>query len=193
MPKIYLIRHGRAQVDNPYDKNPALDQQGHQQAIEIVREIEGLAPCPIWVSPLRRCRQTAAPLAYKWLITPIIEPHVTEVPSPMQEPSSRSAWLMGMFGKSWRAMADEGERLALGYADLLDNWRQQAFNVILSCQQDTVIYTHFFVINSLIAQATQDDRVVCAMLDSGSITVLDLAHKTLSLDRVGREMVSHLH
>ncbi|AXI01460.1 histidine phosphatase family protein [Aquirhabdus parva] len=193
MPKIYLIRHGRAQANSRDDNNPALDSLGHQQAMDIVRDLEGLAPCPIWVSPLRRCRQTAAPLAYKWSISPIIEPYVSEVPSPMQEPVSRSAWLMRMLDRSWLEMAADGEQLAVGYADLLHTWRQRIYDVVLSCRQDTVIYSHFFVINSLIAEATSNDRVACAMLDSASISVLDLENYTLRLDRMGKQMVSHLH
>ncbi|WP_410210848.1 histidine phosphatase family protein [Aquirhabdus sp.] len=193
MPKIYLIRHGHAQTSNLGEKNPALDSVGDQQAIEIVRDLDGLDPCPIWTSPLRRCRQTAAPLAYRWLATPIIEPSVTEVPSPMQDPVIRSAWLMQMLTMSWPEMANAGEQLRAGYADSLKDWREKMLYAILSCREDTVIYSHFFVINALIAHATQEDRVVCAMLDYGSITVFDVEHHRLRLDRIGRQMVSHLH
>ncbi|MBV8062874.1 MAG: histidine phosphatase family protein, partial [Nevskia sp.] len=84
MPLIYLVRHGRVS-DTPQDpRDPELDAAGHAQAEAVAQDLLRRLPqpLPILCSPLRRCRETAAPLATAWNIAPDIEPRVIEVPSP---------------------------------------------------------------------------------------------------------------
>jgi broad specificity phosphatase PhoE len=68
MSRVHVIRHGKpASTWGDSDEDPGLDAVGQQQA-EAVAEVllalpPGLRPDRVVSSPLRRCRETAAPLA----------------------------------------------------------------------------------------------------------------------------------
>ena len=49
-----------------------------------------LGPLPVVVSPLRRTRETAAPLLARWSVEPVVEPAVGELTAPPDpRPGSR--------------------------------------------------------------------------------------------------------
>ena len=48
---------------------------------------------PVYTSPLRRCRETARPLADAWGVQPIVLPEIGEVPSPPLPLKERQEWL----------------------------------------------------------------------------------------------------
>jgi len=61
--KLVLVRHGEAAAGWIDDADPGLSEVGQQQARDVVDRLVALGPLPILTSPLRRCRETAAPLA----------------------------------------------------------------------------------------------------------------------------------
>ena len=50
--------------------DPGLDALGHSQAEAVAQKLASLGPLPILSSPLRRTRETAAPLAKLWNVEP---------------------------------------------------------------------------------------------------------------------------
>ncbi|HWT51748.1 MAG TPA: histidine phosphatase family protein, partial [Caulobacter sp.] len=83
MNRVHVIRHGRpASSWGGVDDDPGLDEVGHVQATEIAREILILPvdqrPTRVVSSPLRRCRETARPLAEALGVEVIIDPRVGE-------------------------------------------------------------------------------------------------------------------
>ena len=66
--RLYLVRHGRAPAGWDDDPDPPLDDVGRAQAEQLADELAARVPggAPIVSSPLRRCRETAAPLAARW-------------------------------------------------------------------------------------------------------------------------------
>ena len=76
MPIVHLVRHGRAAAGFEGHLDPGLDAVGRSQAeaaaVALAQEFK--TPVPIYTSPLARARETAAPLAERWGVTPIIEP-----------------------------------------------------------------------------------------------------------------------
>ena len=68
MSRLYLIRHGKpAAVWGEADEDPGLDAAGRAQA-EAARDYlmslpQAERPSRVFSSPLRRCRETAAPTA----------------------------------------------------------------------------------------------------------------------------------
>ena len=66
MARIYLVRHGRAELGWGMDYDPGLDDLGRSQASAAANKLAPLGPLEVISSPLRRARQTAMPLAELW-------------------------------------------------------------------------------------------------------------------------------
>src|SRR5205823_240493 len=88
---------------DPLDR-PAL---GAAQAEAMAERLAPLGALPIVTSPLRRTRETAAPLERRWRFTARIDPAVGEIPSPMEDPAARGEWLRGVMAGVWSAQADD--------------------------------------------------------------------------------------
>jgi broad specificity phosphatase PhoE len=94
--RLYLVRHGKAAAAFSEAPDPGLDVSGVAQAEAMAARLAPLGPLPIVTSPLRRTRETAVPLETRWRYTARIEPTVGEIPSPMDDPVARGAWLRGL-------------------------------------------------------------------------------------------------
>ena len=83
--ELFLIRHGDA-IPGPeeiipsgiYDDLP-LSNIGREQAQALAERLSSLHFDAIYSSPLKRCQQTAAPLAERLGLTPIIVPGIKEI------------------------------------------------------------------------------------------------------------------
>lgn len=184
MPLIHLVRHGRI-ADVPADPlDPELGEQGLEQARAAARELNAHLPhpLPILTSPMRRCRQTAAPLAELWQATPVVEPRVIEVPAPRQPGLQREQWLKRLLAADW-TQADEGDNGAAVAA-----WRRGVREAILACGGDTVIFTHFVPINVIVGLALGQDSVCCFRPDNGSVTVVEISAGGIRMVERGREV-----
>ncbi|HVF08334.1 MAG TPA: histidine phosphatase family protein [Actinomycetota bacterium] len=171
MRRLTLIRHGHAAAGWADDPDPGLDALGHAQAAALVDLVDG--PAPLFVSPLRRTRETAAPLAQAWSIEPVIEPGVGEITAP-DGLDDRAAWLRAA--------------LASSYADLgavHGSWRDRVLSTLRSLPDGAVVVSHFVAINAAVGAASGDDRLVCFTPDNCSRT-------TLTVDADGRFSVVEL-
>ncbi len=163
MPRIYLVRHGRAAAGWDVDPDPDLDDLGRAQAAAAAEQLAALGPLPIVTSPLLRCRQTAAPLASKWNTEVRIEPLVAEIPSPdgvaMHD---RVGWLRTAMTGTW---ADLGPRYTA--------YREMVVATVAAFPGDTVVFSHFVAINVLVGAALGRDELVIRSLDNCSVTIID--------------------
>jgi broad specificity phosphatase PhoE len=177
MPKLFLIRHGKAEADFGGAMDPGLDALGRKQADAVAQKMKNAGPLPILSSPLARTQQTAAPLAKLWGKTPVIEHAVAEIPSPnMASLEERAVWLRKLMQGSWRDVNPE-----------LASWREHCIATVAAIPQDTVIFSHYVAINVLAGAATKDDRVVVFSPDNCSVTVLEADGSSLHLMEKGRE------
>ncbi len=161
MPKIYLVRHGKAAAGWDADPDPGLDDLGRRQAIQTAESLAPLGPLDIVSSPLARTRETAYPLAELWQRPPRIEPRVAEIPSPTKDLAERSKWLRGVMGDLWSNQSPD-----------LQAWRQGIMDALYALEKDTVIFSHFIAINAVVGMASGDERVVGFLPDNGSITTI---------------------
>jgi broad specificity phosphatase PhoE len=194
MPLIYLVRHGRV-TDAPRDpRDPELDALGLAQAEDAARELAQRigGPLPILVSPLRRCRETAAPLARLWAAAPVVEPRVVEVPSPDNPGLSRNDWLDHALASTWAQAEAFGESYQAGYAQFLRGWRRGVLEAVLACAGDTVIFSHYVPINVLAGHASGWERIAGFRPANGSITVFEVEGETIRLREQGREVASRV-
>jgi broad specificity phosphatase PhoE len=177
MTRLYLVRHGRAAAGWNTDADPALDAVGMAQAERVAERLEPLGPVPIESSPLRRCRDTAAPLATRWERPVAIEPRMAEIPSPegiaMED---RVEWLREAMRGTW---SDLGPRYRA--------FRDEIGRSLRTRTDDVVVFSHFIAINAAIGLATGDDRLVIRSLDNCSVTVMDVVDGVLHLVEGGHE------
>jgi broad specificity phosphatase PhoE len=177
MSRIHLVRHGKAAAGFGEDMDPGLDALGQSQAEAVAASLNALSPRAILSSPLRRTRETAAPLARLWNATPLIESAVAEIPSPKgMTLDGRVQWLRGLMAGSWCDVPDD-----------LARWRADCIAAVAALEHDAVIFSHYVAINVLFGAATGDDRVVAFSPDNCSVTVIDTAGGTLRLVEKGSE------
>ena len=177
MPRLYLVRHGRAAAGWNTDPDPGLDDIGRRQAETTAQRLHTLGPLAIVTSPLRRCQETAAFLATPWSMQPVISDGVAEIPSPVGVAmADRVEWLRESMLGTWSAL---GSR----YTDFRDG----VVRTLLDLTADTVVFSHFIAINAAIGVALHDDRLVIRSLDNASVTVLDTNDDVLQLVEGGAE------
>ena len=177
MSRLYLVRHGRAAAGWDTDPDPGLDEIGQRQAVAVADRLAPFGPLPILTSPLRRCQETAIPLAASWGVEPLIEPAVAEIPSPGGiAMADRIDWLRVAMGGTW---GDLGTRYVA--------YRDQVVQVLAAVPADTVVFSHFIAINAAIGGATGDDRLVVRSLDNCSVTIMDVVDGALQLVESGHE------
>jgi broad specificity phosphatase PhoE len=116
---------------------------------------------PIISSPRARARETAMPLAEIWNIEPVIEERVGEIRFPSETPADRIRWLKEVMADQWPNLDQ-----------VLQRWRREVIEVLLSIENDTVVFTHFIAINAAVSHATEDNRVRSFSPDNASITIL---------------------
>jgi broad specificity phosphatase PhoE len=166
--RLYLVRHGQAAAGWDQDADPGLSETGRAQAEAAAVELAPLGPLPIVTSPLRRTRETAAPLAAAWGVSPTIDPAVSEIPSPTDDLAERGEWLIRLFAQPWDDWPAD-----------LQAWRRQIPATLAALPGDTVVVTHFV----LIQQAVGDPAFVP---DYCSITVVDAADGRVTPVELGR-------
>jgi broad specificity phosphatase PhoE len=175
--RLVLVRHGRAAGGWDDDVDPGLDDLGRAQAEAMADLVAPRGPLPILVSPLRRCRETAAPLERRWAAMSAVDPAVGEIPSPPDVPlRERTSWLREAMTGTW---ADIG----VDYA----RWRDSVVARLLAIDVDTVVVSHFVAINAAIGAATGSDQTVIAALDNCSLTIMDVIDGRLILVEQGFE------
>jgi 2,3-bisphosphoglycerate-dependent phosphoglycerate mutase len=107
--ELLLIRHGEsapAIADEPFPMldghgDPNLHTVGHEQALRIADRLASEPVAAIYVSSLRRTAQSAAPLAERLGLTPVIDADLRE--------SHLGEWE----GNVWRIRIAEGDALAM--------------------------------------------------------------------------------
>jgi len=159
--RVTLVRHGKAAAGWE-DKDPPLDERGLAQAEAMAKSIGGDAR-PLYASPLRRTRETAAALERLWGATATVEPRVGEVVAPMTGLDERMGWLRGFLAGTY---SDAG----LDY----ETWRDSVLDVLRTMPDGAVVVTHFVAINVAVGRAWGDDRVTCQPVDNCSMTTIEI-------------------
>jgi broad specificity phosphatase PhoE len=183
MARLYLIRHGKpAQTWGGDDEDPGLDALGVEQAAAAAETLLALAPAErpkrVVSSPLRRCRETAEPMARALDVEVEIDPIVGEIPTPSHlAPTERGAWLRQAFMGRWGEIAGD-----IDY----DAWRHDIVRS-LWLRGDTAVFSHFVAINAVLSHLEGHDRVMGFRPDHASISVLETDGTALHLIAKGRE------
>lgn len=181
--RLYLIRHGRPTgVWGGGDDDPGLDDLGRDQAAQAARALIALPaehrPSIVVSSPLRRCRETAQPLADALGVPIEIDPRVGEIPTPAGlSAAERPAWLRGALAGAWGEIQGDIDYEA---------WRQGVAGA-LATRAGAAVFSHFVAINAAVSVITGDGQVIGFRPDHASITTLALEGERLRLIARGDE------
>jgi 2,3-bisphosphoglycerate-dependent phosphoglycerate mutase len=185
--ELLLIRHGESQPAQPGTPfplvhgqgDPELAPEGRDQAERVAGRLAARHIDAIYVTPLRRTAQTAAPLARALGITPAVEPGLREV--------HLGQWEGGLF----RIMVAERDALAERM------WTQERWDIIPGAEpaatfrarvraaierlaaahpgQRVAVFTHGGVIGEALALASRSRPFAFVTSDNGSISRLVVA------------------
>lgn len=61
--KIWIVRHGEKNLEDPADKDPALSKAGEERAIALAKYLKGNKMAALFSTDYKRTRGTLAPLA----------------------------------------------------------------------------------------------------------------------------------
>jgi broad specificity phosphatase PhoE len=173
---IYLIRHGQAEPGWSEQRDPGLDDTGRRQAGQAALALSGRGPLPIIVSPLRRARETAYELEMLWRRPATVDSRVAEIPSPALTLAERGAWLKSLTRQRWQDL-DE----------VIQGWRREAIQCLLGISQDTVVVSHFMIINAVVSWARGEEGVVCCHPIQGSRTTLERDGESFRVLEIGAQ------
>lgn len=188
MNRVHVIRHGKpAATWGGDDEDPGLDGTGLLQALAIAKEVlalpEAQRPTRVVSSPLRRCRETAEPLADALGVEIAIDPRVGEIPTPAAlSHEERPAWLRQAFGGRWDQI--EGDLDYVGWTrDVAGALREYA---------GAAVFSHFVALNAAVGVAMGRGEVMAFRPDHCSRTVFDIDGDRLILAEKGREAQSQV-
>lgn len=182
MTTIYLIRHGQAESGWNMQRDPGLDDTGRRQAERAARALAGRGPLPIIASPMRRARETAGEFEMLWQRPATLDPRITEIPAPAAlAPEERGAWLQALAGRRWHELDP-----------VIQDWRRAAIDCLLQVATDTVVVSHFMVVNAVVSWVADDERVVVCRPQPGSCTTLERSGATFRVAEAGAQGVSQV-
>jgi broad specificity phosphatase PhoE len=186
MTLVHVIRHGKpsATWGGSHD-DPGLDATGHAQAEAVAEEILALPERPTRVvsSPLRRCRETAEPLARALGVELTIDPRVGEIPTPASlSHEERPVWLKQAFEGRWDEIQGDLDYVA---------WTQSVA-VALRDYPGAAVFSHFVALNAAVGVATGQAEVMAFRPDHCSRTVFKVDGERLILVEKGREAQSQV-
>ncbi|MHA7815313.1 MAG: histidine phosphatase family protein [Pseudohaliea sp.] len=179
--RCLLVRHGEAAAHWGADEDPGLSALGRRQAERVAEELLALdvsGDCAILSSPRARARETAAPFAARARREVKLAPAFREIPAPVPL-AERREWLRGFLRARWSS-CHHPEVLA---------WRQGLLDELCGLDRSAVIFTHFLVINTVVAHARAQDDVLAFWPDNGSVHELAiLPGGRLQVRRLGAEL-----
>lgn len=185
MATLYLVRHAKPASTYGDSLDPGLDDTGMTQAVRAADELKNLPNrLPVYTSPLRRCRETARPLADVWGVQPIVLPEIGEVPSPPLSLQERQEWLRKAMASDWANLQASAPPESPNYSA----WRSALLDAICAMAGDAVIFSHFIAINVVIGAARKSEQVISFRPDHASVTVVDVSERAISIKDLGREV-----
>jgi broad specificity phosphatase PhoE len=176
MTRVALVRHAHPSGTFVDHVDAPLDELGRQQARAVADELGARPPGVVMTSPLRRARETAAPLAARWGTVPVVTAAIGEIPSPPGPLGARGPWLRTVLAVSWRDLE----------AELVD-WRSRLLDAVLALREDAVAFTHYVAINTVVGAADGDDRVTVFAPAHASVTELEVVAGRIVVVSRGRE------
>lgn len=177
---IYFVRHGEAEAGWGTAPDPGLSALGLKQAEAVAAELEKHSVSQILASPMRRCQETSRPYANLSGLPVATDPAVSEIPTP-EGLSDRVEWLRGFMAGTWDAAPSA-----------VADWRSDLISRLASIEDETVVFSHFIAINTIVGHLEGSDLVTSFRPGHCSVTILKRDGDTLSVERRGSEAATRV-
>lgn len=181
--RLILVRHGEAAAKWGESKDPGLSERGRSQARRAADENHGhTGPLALYTSPLKRAVETMLPFQDIRDTQSIVVPELAEIPSQHIPMGKRQAWLKDLKQAKWQTQPQN-----------LQMWRQGIINFMLNCPDDSLMTTHFAVINVAVGYALGLEDIFSFQPANCSATIFELADGKLQLIEKGTEAQSMIN
>ena len=193
MVKIYLVRHGEA-AEGWTSQDPPLSELGKSQAQSLVGFVSSIIDensinnIDFISSPLNRCKETASLALEKIYSEILINDNFRELPSPTLDLKKRVNWLRRILPLTWSELLKDKETKDSGVNFI--QWKKNIMNNIYSINKNTIIFTHFVVINSIIGEILKSDKIVNFQPSNCSITEIRKINDRLEIVKLGKSLES---
>jgi 2,3-bisphosphoglycerate-dependent phosphoglycerate mutase len=181
---LLLVRHGESEPAHPErpfptvdgHADPPLDPRGHLEAERVADRLVGADITAIYVSTLRRTQETAAPLAARLGIDPVVDPDLREI--------HLGEWEGGVFPLRMRQWGPMAQRI----------FSEERWDIIPGAESTASLQARLRAAVSRISAAHPDGRVVVVAHGGVIGTILSLATGSRPFAFVGADngSVSHL-
>ena len=198
--ELFIVRHADAIPDEDeiipsgiYDDLP-LSRVGRQQACALAKRLGDLSFNAIYSSPLRRCLETAAPVAERFGITPTIVPdlkeirlgHVNQLPQDVNDLAALTRALQERQTEIVRLAGSAGNWDAVKDSEPSKQFRQRVVKALDEMAhhhigERVLVFAHGGVVNSYIAEVLGLERDFFYPAGNTSITIVRVAasHRVL--------------
>ncbi len=207
--ELYLIRHGDALPGaetvipgGGYDSQP-LSELGQRQAQALGKWLSSVTFDALYSSPLRRCQETAAPLAQILQMPVVTEAELREVrlnmdlagPGPADEPAATSAALRARMDEIIQRAGQVGKWSAIAGSEASAPFRERVLKVIGQIGsrhpgQRVAIFSHGGVINAYAAELLGLERDFFFPIYNTSVSIIRWQDRQSSL--VSLNEIAHL-
>ena len=106
----------------------------------------------------------------------------SEIPSSNINAEDKSLWLQKISRASVRNLPNN-----------LQNWFERIIEALEHITEDTIIFSHFMVINAVISYITKQDKLVTSFPDYTSLTKIENADGSLKLTSFGTDKKTHIN
>ena len=174
--KLILIRHGEAASAFGESEDPSLSALGTKQSKKLVKDlnIDVLNKYKFFSSPKARAIQTAKPLVDILKKDLIVKKEFSEIPAPKIDSKEKQRWLKNIMSLPIDKLPKD-----------VNLWRQNLLKVMSSLEKNTIVFTHFMVINALIGYIVKNKTLLYFYPANASVTKVFLKNGTPSSYQVG--------
>ena len=176
--KSLLIRHGEAAESWGTHPDPGLSELGIKQSKSLLNNkmLELLDSYSFVSSPKSRAKMTAEPLIKKFNKELIVKDAYSEIPSNDIDNSQKKTWLKDVMNTEIKDLPD-----------FVVNWRNKIIKHSLGLSQNTIIFTHFMVINALVGSLLKKNAIMCFYPNYVSVTKITFENKEIKSISLGDE------
>tara|TARA_B100001027_G_scaffold97705_1_gene67082 strand:- start:21 stop:584 length:564 start_codon:yes stop_codon:yes gene_type:complete len=166
--KIILIRHGEAENKWGEHPDPGLSLKGISESYDLLqhKELQSLEDYFFISSPKLRAIETAKPLAKKFNKKVKIDNCFIEIPAEGIKPDKKQEWLE-------QIVQTNKKELPM----FIKNWKNKILNKIKKIDRNTIIFSHFMVINALLSELNDMDTLLYFYPGHTSVVILEMKNK----------------
>ena len=173
---LLFVRHGQASASWENHLDPGLSEIGKDQAKNLTsnKKLPNLSDYDFLSSPKLRAIETSKPLAEKYRKEVVIDESFIEIPSSNIELNQKQEWLKNIIKMKKKDLPM-----------LIQQWQKNIFLNISNIKKDTIIFTHFMVINSVVSDFVKADSIMHFFPDYTSITKVVLENGYIKDCKIG--------